>query len=418
MEKKKILMISDSVLSFSGVGLQSRFVAEALVKSGKYKVFNLAGAIKHTDYKPIKTNEYGDDLIIQPVDGYGNPEILRSLVRGWKPDAIWFMTDPRFFEWLWQMEDEIRPLCPLVYYTIWDAPPNPYYNRVWYDSTDHLVAISKVTHEIIKAVAPDSDHDYLPHAVNTEIFKSLGNDVVAKLREDNFKGSKDKTIFFFNSRNARRKMTGSLVWWFKTFLDKVGQDKAMLVMHTNPKDENGPDLDRLAKDRGLTKDQILFSTDKVDFPQLAALYNMADCTINISDAEGFGISCLESLACETPAIVTMTGGLQEQITDGSEFFGVGIEPVSKAIIGSQQVPYIFEDRICEKDFVDALEKIHNMSPSEREELGRKGRQHVLKNYNFEEFGEKWVNLMDRVVEKHGSWDTRKGYKTWECKEIK
>ena len=46
------------------------------------------------------------------------------------------------------------------------------------------------------------------------------------------------------------------------------------------------------------------------------MYNMADCTINISDAEGFGLATLESLACETPIIVNMTGGLQEQVTNG------------------------------------------------------------------------------------------------------
>ena len=35
--------------------------------------------------------------------------------------------------------------------------------------------------------------------------------------------------------------------------------------------------------------------------------------MNISDAEGFGLATLESLACETPIIVNMTGGLQEQV---------------------------------------------------------------------------------------------------------
>lgn len=53
---------------------------------------------------------------------------------------------------------------------------------------------------------------------------------------------------------------------------------------------------------------------------MAFMYNMADITVNISDAEGFGLSCMESLACETPCIVNMTGGLQEQITDRKRIF--------------------------------------------------------------------------------------------------
>ena len=145
---------------------------------------------------------------------------------------------------------------------------------------------------------------------------------------------------------------------------------------------------------------------------------MADCTLNISDAEGFGLATLESLSCATPIIVTMTGGLQEQVTDGEEWFGVGLEPASKAIIGSQEIPYIYEDRVSEKDFVDAVEKIYNMSQEERAELGKKGRAHVLKNYNFDHLTEKWDSFFQNIKENHGSWDTRKNYNTWELKEVK
>jgi glycosyltransferase involved in cell wall biosynthesis len=147
------------------------------------------------------------------------------------------------------------------------------------------------------------------------------------------------------------------------------------------------------------------------------MYNSADCTVNISDAEGFGLATLESLSCGTPIIVNMTGGLQEQVTDGEEWFGIGIDAASKAIIGSQEVPYIREDRLNKEDFLEALHKMYNMSKEERKKLGEKGAQHVNKNYNFEDFNKKWIELMDDIHERYGSWDTRKGYKSWEIKEI-
>ena len=50
----------------------------------------------------------------------------------------------------------------------------------------------------------------------------------------------------------------------------------------------------------------------------------------------------------------MTGGLQEQVTDGENWFGIGLEPTSKAIIGSQTVPYIYEDRLSQEVVVNAL----------------------------------------------------------------
>jgi Tfp pilus assembly PilM family ATPase len=114
----------------------------------------------------------------------------------------------------------------------------------------------------------------------------------------------------------------------------------------------------------------------------------------------------------------MTGGLQEQVTDGKEYFGIGIEPSSKAIIGSQQVPYIYEDRISKEDLVAALTKIYNMTPNERKLLGMKGRQHVATNYGFDKFKKTWTNLIDSILETHGSWENRKNYKSWDLREIK
>ena len=123
------------------------------------------------------------------------------------------------------------------------------------------------------------------------------------------------------------------------------------------------------------------------------------------------------MACETPIIVNMTGGLQEQVTDGKEWFGIGIEPSSKSVIGSQGVPYIHEDRISKEDFINACKKIYNMTKEERAALGAKGREHVMKNYNFSDFRNDWVKVMDKIYEDHGSWDERKKYKNWRLLEL-
>ena len=144
-------------------------------------------------------------------------------------------------------------------------------------------------------------------------------------------------------------------------------------MHTDVKDQHGQDLEAIINELGLTNGEVLFSREKVNATDLCAMYNMADVTACISDAEGFGLSTLESMSSGTPIIVTMTGGLQDQVTDGEKFFGVGIEPVSKAIIGSQQVPFIYEDRLNKEDFVNALIQIYEMTPEARRELGMEAR---------------------------------------------
>ena len=59
-----------------------------------------------------------------------------------------------------------------------------------------------------------------------------------------------------------------------------------------------------------------------------------------------------------------------------------------------------------------------MTNEEREELGRMGKQHVKTNYNFNDFEERWVTLVDQIIDEHGSWDNRKIYKPYCFTEIK
>ena len=408
-DKKTILVLADDIRTPSGVGTQTRYFVEALMKTGRYKFICLGGAIKHRDYTPVKLKEFGDDLVIFPIDGYGTQDIIRSAIRENRVDVVWFMTDPRFWGWLWAIDNEVRVHAPMVYHHVWDNKPYPMYNRSNYLSNDSIVCISKVTHDIVQNVAPEVDSVYLPHAVNEDVFKKLPKDEVKTFRDGTLPGATEKVVFFWNNRNARRKQSGTLIFWFKEFLDKVGHDKAMLLMHTDPKDPNGQDLNVILKQLSLEDGQVMFSTAKLPMENISMMYNMADCTINISDAEGFGLGTLESLSCGTPIIVNMTGGLQEQVTDGENWFGIGIEPSSKSIIGSQSVPYIYEDRVSKEDFINALTKMYKMSETEREELGELGMKHVRRNYNFSDFCDKWVETIDAIVEKHGSWETRKSY---------
>ena len=419
-EKKLILVLGDHPLAPSGVGSQLKYIIETLIKTGKYKFICLGAAMKHEKYEPqgIAGEGWGEeDWVVYPIDGYGNPEMVRSAIWTHRPDILLFMTDPRFYGWLWEIENEIRTKVPMIYYHVWDNYPYPKYNKKWYDSTDVIASISKVTYDIVSSVSPDVEGHYIPHAVNENVFRRLPEEKVKEFKDDHLGEGSKKIIFFWNNRNARRKQSGTLLMWFSEFADEVGPENVNLIMHTDPHDPMGQDLESLMVDHGITDGRVSISKEKVPAELLSFMYNMADCTINISDAEGFGLGTLESLSCETPIIVNMTGGLQEQVTDGKDWFGIGIEPASKSIIGSQEVPYIYEDRISKEDFKAALHKMYNMPKEEREELGRKGAEHVRKNYNFKDFQDRWIELIDDVHSRYGSWDTRKGYKSWEIKEI-
>ena len=418
-KKIKVLTLSDHPLSPSGVGTQTKYVIEALLRSGKFEVLSLGGAMKHRDYTPVAVEPWGDKWRIIPVDGYGTQETIRSIIRNEKPDILWFMTDPRFYGWLWEMENEIRPLLPMVYYHVWDNKPLPMFNKKFYESNDHIATISRVTHECVKGVAPEIESSYIPHAVDSQYFcpRTLEEKLEIKrqiLPEEDC----DKFTVLWNNRNARRKQSGTLVWWWKEWLDKRDlSGKAQLIMHTDPFDPHGQNLNDIVTELGMTNREVMFSTKKIPLDSMFSLYTAADCTVNIADAEGFGLATLESLACGTPIIANMTGGLQEQIMGVDGPFGFPIYPTSKSIIGSQQVPYIYEDRISKEQLHSALDKMYALTAEERHELGTKGAKHVQQNYNFEQFGEKWVNLMLKIHEQHGSWETRKSYDGITFKEV-
>ena len=102
MKKKKILLLSDDLRMHSGIATQSKeFVMGTM---HKYDWVQLAGAVKHPeqgkiiDMSQAATNETKVKdayLKIYPITGYGDPNVLREVLRLEKPDAIIHFTDPR-----------------------------------------------------------------------------------------------------------------------------------------------------------------------------------------------------------------------------------------------------------------------------------------------------------------------------------
>lgn len=417
MDKKiKVLTLSDNPLFFSGIGTQTKYFCEALLETGRFEIFSIAGqAVPVTDPRIIEIDGEGNGGTwhAMPVHGYGNRELLQSIMRKFRPDIIWFMTDPRFWDWLWHQDREIRPFVPLVYYHVWDNFPAPKFNRKYYESNDLIVNMSKPTQQMVEEVAPSVPSLYLPLTVDDKIFKKLPKEevdafVLSALPEH----SKDKFKIFWNNRNGQRKLAGTLMEWYKEFSNKVGWGKTCLIMNTNPKDQVGIDIEEFMKDYDLLNGEVILSPNQVTTDILVKFYNCADVVCNISHSEGFGLGTLEALSCETPIIALKTGGLTEQVTDGVNTFGVALEPKVKIVTGGQDVPYIYQDYCLKEDFISALELMYSMPKEQRESIGKLGREHALKNFGFEDAKKKWVSVLEDVYRTNGSWETRKNYQAY------
>jgi len=395
MEKYKILMLSDHALSTSGVGCQSRFLINGLVEKGCWSVRQFGAALKHNEYDVVKIS---DDFIIKPIDGFGNPDMLRITLATEKPDVILLFTDPRFFTWLWEIEDEIHQMCPIAYWHVWDNDPRPLFNDSYYQATDLINCHSYPTFKQVSSKFPERTN-FIPHALPTDVFYEFSDSDKKRYKEQvlGYQKRNDFVALWIN-RNAKRKRPADVLWAWKEFLDESKAEHATLIMHTQPNDQEGPNLIAVAERLGI-QHSVLFSPERVDFEKMNVLHNISDCCINIAYAEGFGLPTLEAMQVGNPIIAAKTGGLTRQVVDhrdGSQN-GVALDIKLRTLVGSQGVPYIYEDYADVKDLANAIMHLYSMEPEDRKKLSKKCSDYVKEEFSLQRTIDDWhTTLLDLV----------------------
>ena len=459
-KKKKILLLSDDLRMHSGIATMSReFV---LGTCDRYDWVQLGAAIKHPDKGKVfdisedarkETGVEDASVKIYPMDGYGDANILKQIINTEKPDAILHFTDPRFWQWLYQIEHEIRQTMPLMYYNIWDDLPYPTWNESFYESCDLLMNISRQTQNIVKNVLqkfpkPDWAVQWVPHGVNEKKFFPItplteGHDEYIKFKEEFQKTNDVDFVVFWNNRNIHRKHPGDVVLAFNNFCEMLPKEKAdrcVLLMHTQPIDENGTDL-YAVKSAVCPKYKVIFSDKPVDTKMMNFMYNIADVTINLASNEGFGISWCESLHAATPIISNVTGGLQDGCRfaddngDWIEFttdfpsnhagtytfhgrWAKPIFPSNRSLAGSPVTPFIFDDRADFNDAAAGIKWWYDIAPEDREVMGNAGREWILgdeSNMSSRRMSVRFIECIDECLEK---WTPRKKISMYRVKPQK
>ena len=444
MKKKKILLLSDDLRLHSGIATMSKELV--LHTAHKYDWLQVGAAVKHPDkgkYFDLSESineEMGIDnanVRIIPMDGYGNQDLIRQLIITENPDAILHFTDPRFWGWLYAMEAEIRRHIPILYLNIWDDLPDPDWNAPFYASCDLLMAISKQTYGINKRVVKKFGEDYedwqikyVPHGVS-EKFRPIPMDSdeyqnVIQMKE-RLGISDKKFIVLYNNRNIRRKNPGDVILSYKEFCDTLTKTEAsevLLLMHTQPVDDNGTDLREVIRNICPNYD-VSFTHSQLSTDDMNLLYNCVDVTINMASNEGFGLGTCESVRAGTPIIVNVTGGLQDQCNftiDGKyitadEYVQLGslhdrkklpqnlswgswvnpIWPTNRSLQGSPMTPYIFDDRCSYEDAAKAIRQWYDVMPERRIECGLEGSEWMKgneSNMSAPNMGKRFIECMD------------------------
>jgi glycosyltransferase involved in cell wall biosynthesis len=452
-QRKKILFLCDDIRMTSGISTMAREIV--IGTAHKFNWVNLGGAINHPeqgrrlDVSQDTNNITGINdasIFIYPINGYGSPEAVRQLIEIENPDAILFFTDPRYWIWLFQMEQEIRKKIPMIYLNIWDDLPAPLYNKPYYESCDTIMAISKQTLNINRMVLGDKAKDkilrYVPHGINEKTFFPITefmkaeNELLANKKKEIFGDFNPEFVVFYNARNIRRKSTSDLIAAYAVFCDSIGKEKASkcaLLLHTQIADENGTDLN-VVKDLLCDPEyqKVFFSDARLGADQVNALYNMSDVTCLISSNEGWGLSLTEAMMAGRMIIGNVTGGMQDQMRfedeDGkwidfndkfcSNHFGtykkhgswaVPVFPNNMSIVGSIPTPYIFDDRCDFREVAAAIEKVYNINPEERKALGIKAREWVLSEESMMSAKHMCDNVISTIEDTLSSFKPKKNF---------
>tara|TARA_R110000744_G_scaffold314340_1_gene421408 strand:- start:501 stop:1589 length:1089 start_codon:yes stop_codon:yes gene_type:complete len=305
---------------------------------------------------------------------------------------------------------------PLTYLNIWDDLPYPHWNENFYESCDLLMAISRQTYNINNTVCQRKprvegiDLTYVQHGINENAYRPILKDDPEFTQYYDFISEKgyDKydTVFFFNSRNIRRKCVSDLVLAYRLFcetLTKEEASKCLMLLHTDPVDQNGTDLPALI--HALCPNfEVQFSGGKLPTKQLNYLYNVASLTCQPSSAEGFGLSVMESIMAGTPILGTVIGGIQDQMgftkDDGSPVtlsdyttdwpsnsdgrytkHGEWAFPVwpQMNLQGSPMTPYIYDSRPNVGEIAKQLKIAHENGTAELKRKGLVGREWAIAN---------------------------------------
>ena len=457
-QRKKVLLLCDDIRMTSGISTMAREIV--LGTAHHFNWANIGGAINHPDQGKrfdlnADTNKHAgiDDanIILYPISGYGTPELIRQMIDFEKPDALMIFTDPRYWIWLFQIENEIRRKIPIIYLNIWDDYPAPLYNEAYYESCDGLMSISKQTLNINKLVLGDKAKDkvlsYVPHGINEKMFFPIDDkDKLAEIKKKLFGNKQYDFIMMFNSRNIRRKQVADTMAAFKLFLDKLSKEKAdkcALILHTQPIDEHGTDL-YAVRDMLFTEEQcsqIYFSDLRIPTQELNLMYNISDVAILLSSNEGWGLSLTEAMMCGKPIIANVTGGMQDQMRfvdeNGkwinfdadfcSNHFGkykqcgewaIPVFPSNISIQGSVPTPYIYDDRADFRDATDAIMKVYEMGAEERKRVGKLAREWVTSDESMMSAENMSKNVIKHVNEVLANWKPRHKFELIKTESIK
>lgn len=258
-------------------------------------------------------------------------------------DLLWCINDIPVFSPMMQILSQVRNIYKpqrghknfkAVLYTPVDSRCNPEFMNDL-DFWDELVTYTEYGKVEIEKHKPIGKWvKTIPHGANKEDFYKIPDFDKAEARR---KWKLPENAFLFgniNKNNSRKNMGGTLLafryfvdWFNKQKTDGHKQEPA-LYLHCSPTDETGINLYRAAKTLGIenyvhypTKDEYI-KGGAYTLPEMNEIYNLLDCYVTTTSAEGWGLTITEAMAVELPIVAPMHTSIKEITEKGSACYPV------------------------------------------------------------------------------------------------
>lgn len=348
---------------------------------------------------------FGGNISAQAITG----QLWRDLDgEDWKPDAVLAIADVSGFLDHMGPGTEQRLAAwkslPVFHYVPIEGDNlNPLWRGLWNDIAQPVAMSDYGQRVISEHIGRQVPRIY--HGVDTDMFRQVsfaepaitgGKRLTSRDQCKEFFGLAGKKVLLRADRNATRKFYYRLV---QAFAEIAPRDPdVVLVLHCQPNEPGGIDITgETARLPIEIQRRVLFTGMHdtwrgLDHEGLVALYNAADIYVSTTGGEGFGLTLAESLACETPVVVTDWAAEREVVGPG----GVLVPPLTDKygepvrFHSSYGMDWAIPDA---KGFVqpvlDLLAK-----PSRRRALGQEGRRHVQRSFNWDAATEAFLLLLE------------------------
>lgn len=323
----KIFWHSSAPFSPTGYGNQTDIFSRALVKAGHEVV--ISAYYGHRGSR-LKTGEI--TILPGSRDEYGN-DVLQAHYAVIKPDVLFTLMD------VWVLKPKITRTLPLAAWTPVDHQPIPPAVKTHLRAIRHPVAMSRFGERMMRQAG--FDPFYVPHAVETDVYKPL--DAAGRADARRLWQVDDAKFFAVTvaaNKGTRKNLDRLLKAWAQ-FVSK--HPDSLLYIHADPRPiAYGHDLDQLVELYEIPRDTVRFADQyrltmgDYGTERMNALYNAADVFVLPSAGEGFGIPIIEAQAAGCPAIVTNFSSMGELAANPGYTIAVENDDLMATTQGAEQ----------------------------------------------------------------------------------